>query len=359
MTAFQLHKPADLTAADWALWQDIQERSGIYESPYFHPEFARAVAAVRSDVEIARVVQGEQTVGFFPFQRGSLNLGKPLGGKLSDYHGPLVRQNVEFDPRALLGACRLGSWDFDHLITATPSLAPLATSRQVSPQIDLSEGFEAYLRRRREAGSDTIQRQGQKQRKLAREVGPLAFEFDSPGDDEAYALLRQWKSAQFARTGLADVFGFPWTLALLEKLRAHRGPEFSAPLAVLRAGGQVAATCLSLRSRGVLHSWFVAYNPELERYSPGLSLFIELAKAAQDQGVRKIDLGKGSERYKTSLATGGVELAEGSIVSPSLATWLRSGWRGARDWVNRSPLKKTVQLPARLVRPLREWFAYH
>lgn len=357
MTTFQLHKLADLTPADWSLWQDIQERSGVYDSPYFRPEFARAVAAVRTDVEVARLVQDGQTVGFFPFQRGSLGLGKPIGGKLSDYHGPLVRQGVEFDPAALLAACRLASWDFDHLITATESLAPFAATSGLSPQLDLSEGFDAYVRRRREAGSDTVSRQGQKTRKMAREIGPGAFAFDASGDDEAWRLLREWKTAQYLRTGLADVFAFPWTLQLIEKLRAHQGPEFSAPLTVLRAGDKVAAVCLSIRSRSVLHAWFTAYNPELERYSPGVALFIEMAREASDLGLRKIDLGKGDERYKTSLSSGGALVGEGSLTCPSLATWLRSSWRGARDWVGRTPLKNA--LPNKLIQPLREWLAYH
>jgi len=359
MTTFELHKLADLTTADWALWQDIQDRSGVYESPYFRPEFARAVAAVRGDVEIARLVQAGQTVGFFPFQRGSLNLGKPLGGKLSDYHGPLVRQGVQFDPQALLAACRLACWDFDHLVTATDSLAAATIARETSPQLDLSEGFDSYVLRRREARSDTVSRQGQKTRKLSREIGPLAFAFDAAGDDEAYRLLREWKSAQLVATGMTDVFAFPWTLELLAKLREHQGPEFSSTMSVLRCGQKVAAACLWLRSRSVLHAWFTAYNPDLERYSPGLALFIKMAKAAPDQGIRKIDLGKGAERYKSSLASGGVEVGEGSISCPSLATWMRSSWRGARDWVNRSPLKNTVRLPDKLIRPVREWFAYH
>ncbi len=358
MTNFRLHKLADLTDADWSLWQSIQAGSGVYESPYFRPEFARCVAAVRSDVEVARLEQSGQTVGFFAFQRGSLNLGKPLGGKLSDYHGPLVRQGVEFDPRALLAACRLASWDFDHLVTASPSLAAHVAVRDRSPQLDLSEGYEAYALRRREAGSDMIPKQGRKMRKMEREVGPLQFTFDAD-DDEAFGLLKAWKSAQYLRTSLADVFAFPWTLALLDKLRACRGAEFSAPLSVLRAGDKVAAVCLSLRSQGVVHTWFNVYNPELDRYSPGVVLFLRMAEAGPALGVRTIDLGKGVEPYKASFASRYVELGAGSIVCPSLATWLRSGWRTARDWVNRSPLKGTVRLPGKLVQPLREWLAYH
>jgi CelD/BcsL family acetyltransferase involved in cellulose biosynthesis len=358
MTEVCLKRIADLTPADWAVWLDIQERSGVYESPYFRPEFARAVAATRDDVEVAVLVQAGQTVGFFPFQRGKFNLGKPIGGKLSDYHGPLVRHGAEFDAQMLLAACKLASWDFDHFVAATGALAPYVTIRDKSPQLDLSEGYDAYARRRREAGNNSIHRQGQKTRKMAREAGSLRFEFDAD-DEEAFALLKAWKSAQYLRTGLADVFSFPWALALLAKLREYRSDEFSAPLSVLRAGDKVAAVCLSLRSKGVLHSWFNAYNPELHAYSPGLTLFIRLAEEAKHVGIHKIDLGRGDERYKTSLATGSIEVCEGSISGRSLATLLRASWRQTCDLVANSPLSSSASLPGKLLKPIREWLAYH
>jgi CelD/BcsL family acetyltransferase involved in cellulose biosynthesis len=358
MTNIRLTRVPDLTDADWQLWLDIQERSGGYESPYFRPEFARAVAAARDDVEVAVLEEQGQIVGFFPFQRGSMNLGKPLGGKLSDYHGPLVRQGARFDILALVSGCRLATWDFDHLIGPVQLFEPYITIRDSSPQLDLVEGYAAYAQRRREAGSDTIHKNGQKSRKLAREVGPLRFTFDAD-DEQAYEQLKAWKSAQYLRTGLADVFSFPWTLELLARLRQQRSDEFSAPLTVLRAGDTLAAVALSLRSRGVLHVWFNAYNPDLANYSPGVMLLVEMAQEANSRGIHKIDLGRGSERYKWSLASGGVEVCEGSVACRSLATWFRRGWRQTRHWVANSPLKETAKLPAKLIRPLRQWLAYH
>jgi CelD/BcsL family acetyltransferase involved in cellulose biosynthesis/GT2 family glycosyltransferase len=350
-----LKRPADLTADEWALWLDFQQQSLCYESPYFRPEFTQAVAAVRDDVEIAVLREGGQTVGFFPFQRGKLGLGKPVGGKLSDYHGPLVREGAAIDPQALLAACRLASWDFDHFRAATDAFEQSITVRDKSPQMELNEGYETYLRRRREAGSETAHRQGQKTRKLGREVGALAFAYQAD-DEEAFNLLCEWKSAQFVRTGLTDVLSLGWTRTLLARLREFQGDEFSAPLSVLRAGDKVAAVCLSLRSRGVLHSWFTAYNPELHAYSPGLSLFLRLAEDSQALGIRTIDLGRGDERYKWSLASTSVEVGEGSVCSRSFATLLRASWRQTRDWVARSPLAGRVS--GKLLKPIREWVAY-
>jgi CelD/BcsL family acetyltransferase involved in cellulose biosynthesis len=353
----RVKKTAELTAVEWSAWDEIQGSSRVYESPYFRPHFAQAVAAVRSDAEVAVLSENGQVVGFFPFQRGPLNLGKPIGGKLSDYHGPLLAPGASVDPRALLAACKLASWDFDHFVSTTPALEPFIRERGKSPQMDLSEGFDAYARRRREAGSEVIQKQGQKTRKLSREVGPLRFELDAR-DDESYDLLRKWKSAQYIATGMGDVFSFPWTLELISKLRHHTGEDFAAPLTVLRAGEKIAALCLCLRSRDVLHGWFTAYNPELHNYSSGISLFIRLAEEAEQLGIRKFDMGRGDEPYKWRLASTSIEVGEGSVTTRSLATLLRAGWRQTRDWAAKSPLKGTAALSSRLLKPIREWVAY-
>lgn len=356
MTKVQLLRASDLTAAQWSLWLNIQEQSAAYESPYFRPEFTQAVASVRDDLEIAVLDQGGQTIGFLPFQRGKLGLGKPVGGKLSDYHGPIVRQGVTLDPQSLLTSCRLASFDFDHLRTASSGFEPFVVVRDKSPQIDITEGYEAYIKGRRETGSDTIHRQGQKTRKMMREIGPIDFKYETD-DEQAFELLKEWKSSQLQRTGLTDVFAFPWTLELLAKLREHKSQQFSAPLTVMRSGDKVAAVCLSLRSRDVLHSWFTAYNPDLHSYSPGLGLFLRMAEEAHSFGIRKIDLGRGSERYKWSLASTSVELCEGSVSSRSFATLLRSSWRQTRDWVAKSPLARTG-ISGKLLKPIREWVAY-
>jgi hypothetical protein len=115
---------------------------------------------------------------------------------------------------------------------------------------------------------------------------------------------------------------------------------------VLRAGDQVAAVTLSLRSAGVLHAWFTAYNPELERYSPGLVLFVWLAEQASSLGITKIDLGRGEERYKASLASAATEVAEGTLSTPSLGVWFRNGWRTSRDWLAHSPLNASLKCAA-------------
>jgi len=86
-----------------------------------------------------------------------------------------------------------------------------------------------------------------------------------------------------------------------------------------------------------------------------LSLFIRLAEESHSLGLSKIDLGRGEERYKWSLATGSVPVCEGSVSTRALATLLRASWRQTRDWVSASRLAGGTKL----LRPFREWLAYH
>src|SRR5207344_1830917 len=90
MIQFRLTRPQQLAPMEIAAWDELQRGHAAFESPYFRPEFTQAVAAVRDDVEVAVIDQDGRVAGFFPFQRSSLNLGKPVAGKLNDFHGLLV-----------------------------------------------------------------------------------------------------------------------------------------------------------------------------------------------------------------------------------------------------------------------------
>jgi CelD/BcsL family acetyltransferase involved in cellulose biosynthesis len=346
-------RPADLTAADWQRWQELQAQNPALVSPYFRAEFTQTASRVRDDVEVAVFRTADETVGFLPFQRGQLNIGKPVGGKLCDFHGCIAPAGFGFDPQQMLAAAGLAAWDFEHVPAAQQTFVPFAKCRQSAPGLELADGFEGWCEARRAAGSQIVSKTMQKVRKLAREQGELSLELCS---DSAAVMdqLVAWKSAQYLETGLTDVFAFPWTRALIDQLWTTTQNEFGGWLSVLRAGKRVVAITYSLRSRQVMHAWFTAYDRELANYSPGLIQFLKLAEAWPTVGVTRFELGKGDERFKWSLATDSQELLEGSIARRSLGTLLRGSWRSTRDWVSRSPLASTV----RWIKPLRQWMEF-
>jgi CelD/BcsL family acetyltransferase involved in cellulose biosynthesis len=305
-----LIKPEELDATLVAAWRSIQEREPRFESPYFCPEFTRAVATVRDDVRVVVIENDGRPAGFFPHQRAAWGRGSPVGGALSDYHGVIAAPDGEWEVAGLMRAARLSVWSFDHLVDPAGRFAPyVAASAAASPQIDLA-GFEAPPDFARKA------------RKLAREVGELSFSLHAPGSG-ALERMFEWKSGQYRSSGLADAFGVPWTGELLRRLMGIESAAFAGACSVLRAGNEIVAVHAGMRSRSALHWWFPAYSPAHAAYSPGILLLLRLAAAAPALGIRRIDLGKGDAHYKRSLMTGAAPLREGCVELPSLAATAR------------------------------------
>lgn len=346
-----------LSPAHLAAWAEIVESHPEFDSPYFRPEFTQAVAAVRSDVEIGVLEECGEPVGFFPFQRSRWGCGRPVGGPLSDFHAAIVRPGVEWTLDALLAACRLKSWRFHHLLASQPQFAPWHTGSEGSPYLDLQGGFAAYQQRLRERGSGVFKDVARKRRKLEREVGPVRFEFHT-SDPHVLRTLLDWKSQQYRRTGLTDVFRFDWTLRLLENLLEYRGEEFAGVISALYAGDHLVAAHMGLRSGRILHYWFPTYNIEFGRCSPGLVMMGEFARTAEHEGIARIDLGKGSEDFKLNFMTGRTMVAEGLIERRPLSRAVRASCIRLREWLRSSPLAGPVELPLRWTRPLRVWLRF-
>lgn len=352
----QLKEPAQLSPEETQLWQAWQGSEPTLESPYFRLEFTQAVARVRNDVEIAVLADAGQCRGFLPFQRGPLGIGRPVGGKLSDYQGVIAPAGLDFSAEEIARGARLACYDFDHLLASQTPFAAHASATGQSPYLDLAGGYEAYCAQRKLAGSDVVAKTMQKARKLEREVGPVEF-VPHTTDADVLQTLCTWKSAQYLETGLADLFAYPWTGNLLRDLCGHASDDFGPLISLLRIDSRPIAITYSLRSRGTVHAWFTAYDKELARYSPGAFLFLRMAQEAERLGITKIDLGKGDERYKWSLASGGTDLLEGSVRVPNLGLLLRDGWRTTRDWIGSSPTGKPAAT-VRWLQPLRQWFAF-
>ena len=313
-----------LTADDDSRWSAIQGANPSLDSACFCPEFTRAVAAVYDDVRVALVDQDGERVGYFPFQRSRLGYGRAIGAGMSDFQGPIIRPDVAWDARALVAACGLASWEFDHLVASLPPFASFQARVDESPYMDLSSGFETYRRSREQSGRRPFSTLATLGRKLERDRGPVRVVLDT-GDAAVFDRVIAWKSRKAEASG-----GRPMPrdeVALLRAILATRTERFSGMLSALFVGDELAAAHMGMRSRTVWHYWFPAYSAEWSRYSPGLLLLLRMAEAAPSIGVRRIDLGKGGEEYKLRLMSGALRVAEGSVTVPSLAASARAGAR--------------------------------
>jgi CelD/BcsL family acetyltransferase involved in cellulose biosynthesis len=346
-----------LSEEQMAAWRGIQRMSPVLDNPFFSPEFTQAVASFRLGVEVAVLQRAGRVIGFFPFRRRSETVAEPVGGDLSGVHGLIIDESasdspVRLDPRGLLEQCGLKAWEFIHVPLQQRVLEPYHWVRHRSPRTDLSDGFDAYYRARRHAGSSTICKTLRKMRKIEREVGPLRFVADAT-DPRVFCRLLEWKVKRYECTCRVNHLRAPWKVALLRHLAVKREEHFGGRLSALYAGKHLLAVHLGLLSSGVLHGWFPAFNEQFARYSPGLVFWVRLMQEAEQMGVRRIEWGRGDARYKDSLGNGCSWLGEGAIDLRPVARLVHRGNCIAWNWFNSTPLKGPLQHVVRLLRSYR------
>jgi CelD/BcsL family acetyltransferase involved in cellulose biosynthesis len=348
-------KPGDLTDDLVARWAAIQASHTCYESPYFHPTFTQLVARVRSGVEIGLLEEAGEVVGFFPYERGPWGGARPVGGTLSDFQAVIALPEARWTSEELLRGCRLSSWQFHHLLADQSQFSEHHLARKESIYLDLVEGFEAFRAARRKAGSNKVDKVFQNYRRVEREIGPVRFE-PLVEEEAIFQWLLVNKSRQYRSTGITDLFQFSWIVQLLTDIWRQPSDDFRGVLSAMYFGDQLAAVHFGMRCRGVLHSWFPAYDRSFAKHSPGLMSTTLLAREFALLGVERIDLGKGDEPYKRHFQSGADLVAEGTVTSSRLTKTFHEGLSVARNWARQHRLTQQLRTPVRWYRHLRDWF---
>jgi len=330
-------------------WRRLQATFPELQRPFFAPEYHQILGEVLPEVEVAVLREGDDVVGFFPFQRGNGGVARPVGLRLNDFQGLIAPPGLELDFTAVLRESGLAGWRFDHLVANQQCLAPFHRHCEESLLVDLSQGYDAYLADRREAGANWVSQIPRKTRKLSRELGKMRFVFDCQ-DPAVLEQVKVWKSQQRERTGTFDVLRLPWITHAFRRMLQTEEPGFRGLVSALFAGQRLVAAHFGVRSHGTLHWWFPGYDITAEKYSPGLILLTEAFRAAADLGIERIDLGKGRERYKSSFMTGSETLAEGFVELRPLRRWLNRAWHSGRVWARESRLKGLIKGSQRMIR---------
>jgi CelD/BcsL family acetyltransferase involved in cellulose biosynthesis len=318
-------RPADLGQAEISAWHAMQEQTPALANPFLSPEFAIAVGKLRPAARVAVLSDGPDLAGFFAYERYRFGAGVPIAWGLTDCQGLVHAPGARWDARELLAACGISAWQFDHLVAGQQGFSGFQVVTHPSPVMDLSGGFAAY---RAATSSSFLSGIARKERKLGREAGELRTEVDVRDTGELRTLMA-WKSAQYRRTGRLDRFSQPWIVDLLDLLHASRTPRLTGMLSVLYAGDKPAAAHFGLRGGPLLSYWFPAYDTSFGRYSPGLILQLKMAETVVADGVKVIDLGKGTMHYKESMKSYDLQVAEGIV--------LRRTPQGMAHWARRAP----------------------
>ena len=321
-------RPSELGPTEITVWHGMQGGTPTLASPFLSPDFTIAVGRLRPGARVAVLTEGQDITGFFPFERRRLNVGVPIAAGLTDCQGLVHAPGADWDARALLRACGISAWQFDHLVTGQKPFEPYQAALAPSPVVDLSRGFAAYHASLRAAAPYFCREMARKARKLGREVGELCLVTDSR-DVSVLRMLMGWKSDQYRRTGRLDRFSQPWVIELLDSLLATRTSGLSGMLSMLYAGDVPVAGNFGLGSGPILAGWIAAYDTRFARFSPGLLHHLRLAEESAAAGVQLIDLGKGVKQYKETLKSRDQFVAEGIVTGRSPL--------GAAHWARRAP----------------------
>ena len=291
----------------------MQRSNPELDNAFLSPDFALAAGRVRPATRVAVLEEAGAPAGFFAFEQGQFGIGGSIAPGVSDAQGVVHPLGFEWAAEELLRGCGLVTWEFDNLVESQLDRAGQHVVRRSSSLIDLSGGYAEYLNDGGKGSRGIVKSTLYKLRKLERDIGPITFEFESR-DADALRLVMRWKAEQYRRTGRRDRFGVDWISALVWDLFGDPGV---GTLSVLRAGDRIIAAHFGLRSSATLSTWFPVYDVELARYSPGLALHLRMAEAVAASGLRRLDMGKGDEEYKTWLRTNEVAVGEGWIARPS------------------------------------------
>lgn len=340
----------DLSDADYANWRQWAYQDGQLVSPYLLPDFAQAVDQVRSDVQVAIIEDEDQTIGYFAYHAPHRFGIRPIGAPMSDYQGIIARPGAQICVEDFLTQLGAGFMAYDNWCDGTACPIEGARERDGSVVVDLSEGPDAYFSDRKAAHKSQFKKTERRFRNAGRGFGKVRLVTDDP-DGELFATLAAWKTAQYEATGKLDVFGVSWARQLLENLNALSDPAFRGEMYALYFGEELAAVEFGLRAGETYHSWFPAYDERFAKVSPGLLLLHEIFKAAPEQGITRIDLGKGGAHYKTYYASYEVPLDTGRVIAPSFAALGLRSWDLAEACASVLP-GKLSQLP---VRARRRW----
>lgn len=349
-SVFPVNKLSDQLAADWASHLSDE---GVLNNPFLRPEFAQFAGRVLPNVEVAALTDESGQTGYFTYERTSGDVGVPVGRFLSDLHGVAGPSQLAWSATDLIRDCGLKAWQFDHLVADQQPFLTHQSFQDPSYFMDLRKGYDAYTEQRKADGSSLIKQAARKARKLEREVGPIRFTAHTT-EPAAWNALATWKGEQLTRLGYPDMFRLDWVNDLLAELRTVSEPKFSPLLSTLHAGDTLVAVHLGLRSPTVVDSWIPTYSSEFSRYSTGLLLQLELAQWAANEGVLRVDLGRGENQMKLALASDAFPVAIGAVDLRLLQrTWTRA-YYGIRNIVHASPLRDAS---IKSVRRIRSWLS--
>jgi CelD/BcsL family acetyltransferase involved in cellulose biosynthesis len=314
-------RPRDLGDAEAALWWSFQHSTPEGLSPFMSLSFVQAVDRHRSNVRVAVVEDHGQIAAFLPFELHAHGVGMPAGYPMNNLQG-FIGSGVPLDARWVVKQARLRGWRYSAASIDQPVLAPFHYEGTTvpCPVIDLTKGELSHISGRSKA-----------RRAMERAFGAVSLEWNSSQPGQVGRLI-EWKSRKYHGTSL--LFSDPAARGIVEELAASDNEDCRGVVSVLFTGERTAAVHLGLLGPQSLAGWFMSYDPALNRFAPGMMVWLPLAQAAGERGVKRIDLGAGQDTYKFELSNDSYMVAGGAVWIYRAEAAARKGFRRLRSLSN-------------------------
>jgi CelD/BcsL family acetyltransferase involved in cellulose biosynthesis len=333
-------RPGDLGPSEASLWALFQKSSPELQNPFFSLTFAQTVDRYRPNSRVAVVEDDGAIQAFLPFDLGPRRIGVPIGDPMNNLQGFISEGGATIDARRVIRKAGLRGWRFTAAPAGQGALAAHHYEGTLveASLVDLSDGYEPYL-----AGLSKkfLSDYNRKRRALERDLGPLSLEWGAT-ELEPVRRLMDWKSARYG--GARVLFAEAAARSIVEELRVSASEDCRGVVNVLRAGDQVVAICINLACPGVLCGWFMAYDHDLKKYSPGTTVMIATFEEAGRRHITRIDMGAGQDSYKSRVTNASYPVAGGAVwVIPAerVARGLYRRWRGS-GWRESASIERTI-----------------
>jgi CelD/BcsL family acetyltransferase involved in cellulose biosynthesis len=345
-------RPRDLGRSEVARWHELQQLDFELQHPFLSPEFALVADQVRGDARVMVVEDGSTIVAFMPFRLSKLRVASPITPGFNDLQALVSMPGLDLHVPTLLASANLRAWTFDHLLSGYPALHPTdAASTQATSTwvIDLPGGWAGYVEWAKAERRRYLNWLERKQRHLKTEAREYQFSYDSR-DPAVLRKLMEIKTNQCRAMGWRDMFAEGWVREMFEQLAALRADASTGVLSALRVNGEIVAADFSLRSASIYAGWIIAYDPVWSQLSPGAVRWRHVIEAVADDGIGRIDLGKGVDDFKRRFSTGQRPLREGTVAGSGAGPRLV---KSALDLTHKALAPPSDSLAARAARGYR------
>ena len=310
----------DLTRSELASWTALLKKVES-ASPFFAPEFSKAVDQVLGNVFVAFLGSGDDAA-FLPFQRRRCfpTIADKVGGHMSDYFGIIGDSKECFGEPEILAATRLSVICFDHWPRTQCPVPPerRAESQGIKVVVESPETYFADLRKKDRKFVNEVERL---ERQVSESSGPIRFAWHTPQAKMELERLIDEKRKQYQQSGADDALSSDWSKNLLRTLLTTSGEDFEAIMSTLYCGDNWLASHIGLRYGSVLHVWFPVYNADFRRYGPGHMLLFKIIEHGLARGIREFDFGVGVASYKKKYGGSTYVVARGNLQARDLMSF--------------------------------------